>query len=515
MVAVVAIAAIRQSHDPIGIEMQTNRTAYDALEARFREIGLLKSIVGTLNWDRYALLGTNSSDSRAEQLGVLEGVLKERLLDPAVFINLERASTEQLLNWQSANLREMKREVAHAKAIPASLNLEWVRATTACELVWREAKKTRNIALAVGELKRVIEKTQMIAQCKAKELGKSPYEALLDQFEPGMELGTLRKTIAGFKTWLPRLANAAQARPQMTPMPRVEVERQRNVVPTVLTDIGFDLSRGVIAESAQPCFSDDTPDDVRITLKYERDRPMSALLGGLHESGHSFYERQVPQIWRYQPIGRPRSGGLQESQALIWECHVGSTKGFRQWIAPKLQASFGWTLNADDLLQCWSGTALQNDRLDSGELGYLLHLLLRCELEIDLIEGNLSVDDLPAAWDEASERWLCVPRSPHSHGMLADIHWYRGLFGYFPSYLIGAMAAAQLMSSARQELPEMEEDFCNGKFKTFLGWLEKNVHKQASSMTADDIIKGSTGRSLDDTDLRIHLQNRHLKEPAE
>jgi carboxypeptidase Taq len=488
--------------------------AYATLQARFRELGLLRSVIGTLEWDRYAHLAEGSADARGEQLALLECLASDRLAAPDMPELLARAAQEPLAPLHAANLHEMRRDHLHASAVPPALTAAWTRATSACERAWRVARATHDLAPVLPRLHEVVLLTREVASAKAQALGTLPYEALLDRWEPGLRLPALLALVDEWRTALPPIAAvAARAAPQK-PLPAVSVDRQRASVPALLERIGFDRQHGLMAESAQPCFSDDTPDDVRITLRYDAQRPLDGLRGGLHETGHSFYERQVPAAWRYQPLGRPRSGGLQESQALLWEVHVGGSLAFRHWLAPQLQAAFGWALTANDLAAAWAGNDLRRDRLDSGEVGYLLHLLLRTELEEKLIDGRLAVADLPEAWLGATQRWLGCAPAADALGCLADIHWYRGLFGYFPSYLIGAAAAAHLMEAAYRALPDLDADLAAGRFLPLRDWLRVHVHEAGSSCAASEIIHLATGQAASGAALVRHLRRRHTPQLA-
>lgn len=485
-------------------------SAYRELESRFRELGILRSVIGTLQWDSYAWLAPGSATARSEQLVLLERLTRDRYMSPDMTDLLARAEREPLNFLQRANLREMRRDHIHVNAVEPSLTAAWMRASAVCERAWRAAREQRDPTVVLPSLTTVVGLTREIAGAKAQALESSPYEALLDRWEPDLRQPTLRGWMDEWRTTLPQIAASVSPEADAIHLPSVPVEMQRGVVPKLLRDVGFDVHHGLIAESDQPCFSDDTPDDVRITVRYAAHRPLDALRGGLHETGHSFYERQVPAAWRYQPLGRPRSGGLQESQALLWEVHVGGSDGFRRWLAPQLQTAFGWTLNADDLASAWQGNDLGRDRLDSGELGYLLHLLLRTELEMKLIAGEIEVKDLGEAWTDATHRWLGRPARPEALGLLADIHWFRGLFGYFPSYLIGAAAAAQLMEAARRAMPALDSDLAVGEFLPLREWLRVQLHEAGSSCDAATLIARATGQLLSGAALVRHLHRRHV-----
>lgn len=489
--------------------------AYAALEALMREAGLLRAVCGTLEWDRYAWLPSAASASRAEQLALLQRLVADRVGAPETAELIRQADGEALSPAQRLNLREIRRDHALATAVPADLAAALVRASNRCERAWREARDRRDFDAVAPALAEVVALTRESAVVQAGALGLDlAYDALLERWEPGLRQPALTRLVAGVADLArPLVAAVASRRAQVAAAPGpVDVARQRAFMPRFLAAIGYTPDLGLAAESAQPCFSDDTPDDVRITVRYDVNRPLAALRGALHECGHALYERQVPASWRYQPLGRPRSGGLQESQALIWEVHVGGTQAFLDWLAPKLSEAWGQQVTAAALAPDWRFADLSRDRHDSGELGYLLHLGLRCELEPLLLEGGLAVDDLPDAWAEAAARWLGTRPAADARGVLADIHWYRGLFGYFPSYLSGAAAAAQLMDAARIALPSLDADLCNGRFEPLVDWLDSTVHSWGSQLSTEELITRATGHPPGIQALARHLQRRHIDE---
>jgi carboxypeptidase Taq len=485
-------------------------SAYAQLEASFREIGVARSIIGTLNWDRYAMMPGGSTRLRGEQLALLERWTGARLTDANLDRLLSEAVTEPLTGAQRANIREMLRERSRSCSLSTSLADALTRAGLACEARWREAREHNDFARVRGAFHELLQLTREAAAQQADALAIPPYDALLERHEPGLSGDDLNALIEGMMSWLPSMAQQIPTRASSR-TPDVPLALQRDTLPKLLIAIGFDVDHGLIAESLQPCFSDDTPDDVRITLAYDVEQPLATLQGALHEMGHSFYERQCAPCWRYQPAGRPRSGGMQESQALVWEQHVAASPGFVQWLSPHLERRFGWTVGPSEIASAWHVHDLTKGRFDSGEIGYLLHVILRIHVEQRLVIGNLSARDLPEAWEAAEHQFLGRTSSKPAVACLADIHWYRGLFGYFPSYLTGATMAAQLMNAAHRARPNLDDEFARGEFAPLIEWLNCKVHQHGSLKSSDEILRGATGQSLSDKALRMHLHKRYLE----
>ena len=355
------------------------------------------------------------------------------------------------------------------------------------------------------------------AAAKAEALSLSPYDALLDQYEPGGRAADIDRLFADLAGFLPALL-AEILDKQGSPPPALSGSfpqaTQEALCRQIMQAVGFDFNHGRLDSSAHP-FCGGTPDDVRITTRYDESDPSRALMGILHETGHGLYERGLPSEWAGQPVGLARGMSLHESQSLLTEMLACRSGAFFEFAAPLIRAAF--KADADD--PAWSPEAFRRRatrvtpsfiRVDADEVTYPAHVILRYRLERAMIAGDLAIDDLPGAWNEGFKELVGLEVPNDSLGCMQDIHWYDGAFGYFPTYTLGAMTAAQLYESALVAVPHIPERVRHGDFTPLLGWLRENVHRKASSRSTSEIITEATGRLLDTDAFRRHLTARYL-----
>lgn len=292
------------------------------------------------------------------------------------------------------------------------------------------------------------------------------------------------------------------------------VERQRELGLEIMKTLGFDFDHGRLDVSHHP-FCGGVPDDVRITTRYQTSTFVTSLMGVVHETGHAMYEQGLPVDWRSQPVGRALSAGTHESQSLLMEMQAGRTKEFLEYLAPVAREMFG----ADDMNPAWSVDNLHKlytrvqpgfIRVDADEVTYPLHIILRYEIEKQLIEGKLEVQHIPEIWDEKMQQYLNLStKGNYADGCLQDVHWSAGLFGYFPTYTLGAMTAAQLFSSARDQVPELLNEIGSGNFAPLLAWLRENIHAKGKFLNFNELMSAATGCELDVDYFKSHLKNRY------
>ncbi len=492
-------------------------TAYQTLSDRFRRIGLLNDAGAILSWDGAAMMQPGSAAARAEVDAALAITIHERLTAPDMGEWFDRVDPKPLDAWQQANLAGMRRLWLHATAVPADLVEALSKAASASEHRWRIARKENDFKGLQPLLEEVLRLTREVARVKAAAFGCSPYDALLDQYEPGGSSARVKGLFDELKTFLPGLiagALEAQARrpAPLQPTGPFPIEAQRALGQSMMQALGFDFSRGRLDISAHP-FCGGTPDDQRLTTRYFETDFARALMGTLHETGHALYEAGLPPEWRQQPVGSARGMSLHESQSLFVEMQISRSLAFQRFAAPKIRAAFGvdgpeWT--PENLLALGTRVTRGFIRVDADECTYPAHVLLRTELEQAMIAGDLEIADLPGAWDEGMRALLGVTPPNHHDGCLQDIHWPSGAFGYFPTYTMGAMTAAQLRVSLDQVMPDLDAKVEAGDFQPIVAWLKANVHSLASSLSADEILTKATGRPLDVTAYRRHLERRYL-----
>ena len=435
------------------------------------------------------------------------------LTDPALPAWLDAAEQEALDPWQSANLREMRRDWRHAAAVPSALVEKLSKASSACEMIWRQARPADDFARVADTLAQLVGLVRELAEIKSQALGVGRYDALLDQYEPDGRVAEIEPLFADLAAFLPGFVAEAldrQLPPPPLPAGPFDPAQQKALGVEMMQMLGFDFAHGRLDESAHP-FCGGTPDDVRITTRYESDNFLSSLFGVIHETGHALYEQGLPAVWRYQPVGRARGMSLHESQSLLMEMQACRSRGFFRLIAPRLADRFGGDWDGDALFDATMRVRPDFIRVEADEATYPAHVILRFRLERQLIDGSLAVTDLPSAWNEGMRELLGIVPPGDRQGCLQDIHWYDGAFGYFPTYSLGAMTAAQLFDAAGRALPELDQSIAAGDFAPLLGWLRREVHGRAALLDGKALLVAATGRPLDAEIFKAHLRRRYLR----
>jgi carboxypeptidase Taq len=492
-------------------------SAYQTLEARFRRAALVEEAAGFLHWDASVMMPEGSAASRAEQIAALQVIAHELLSAPDMAELLDAAAGDATLDvWRAANLREMRRRWIHATALDADLVAARTRANSACEMAWRQARPKSDFDAVLPFLEEVLRLTLEAGQAKADRLGTSVYDALLDQFEPdgrAAEIDPVFDDLAGF---LPGFVDAAiERQAEHPPLPLdgpFPVDKQRALGLRIMQAIGFDFTKGRLDESLHP-FTGGTPDDLRITTRFADAEFLSALMAVIHETGHALYEAQLPAAWRHQPVGEARGMVVHESQSLLLEMQACRSREYLTFAAPLMRRAFGsdgpaWQV--DNLFRLSTAVARGLVRVDADEATYPAHVILRYRLERAIVAGDLALADLPGAWDDGMAALLGVRPPEDRLGCLQDIHWYDGAWGYFPTYTLGAMAAAQLFDAARAADARIVPSIAHGDFRPLLAWLGENVHGKGSLLSTRELLTAATGGPLDPAVFKAHLKRRYL-----
>jgi carboxypeptidase Taq len=493
--------------------------AYAKLETRFQRLGALGEAAGFLNWDLAVVMPPASGEARGHQLAALEVTRHELLLEPRVaeWLDEAEAANQGLDDWQRANLLEMRRLHRQASALDARLVEALAHARQRCEALWREARPRADFTLVQESLAELLALLREAAAAKAAVLGVTPYEALLADYESGFSAERIATLLGELERELPAVLNAVLERqrreePALAPPGPFPAAAQESLGRRLMVLLGFDFTRGRLDRSLHP-FSGGTPDDLRITTRYEEEDFSRALMGVLHETGHALYEAGLPARWRRQPVGEARGMALHESQSLLIEMQAGRSPAFLGFLAPLAAAAFAragpaWT--AGNFRRLFHRVAPGFIRVDADEVTYPLHVILRWRLEQALLSGELAVAELPGAWNDAMAALLGV-RPPNDRlGCLQDIHWYDGVLGYFPTYTLGALAAAQFFTAAEAAQPAIPQALARGDFRPLLAWLRQQVHARASSAQSDEIVAAATGRPLGTQAFLAHLKSRYL-----
>jgi carboxypeptidase Taq len=492
---------------------------YHTLEERFARISSIEDSIGILQWDAETMMPQGAADSRSDQLATLKGIAHELLTARATSDLLDGANqdSDSLDDWQRANLREMRRIFLHAAAVPADLVEASSRAVSRAEMVWRDARQNGDFALLLPHLSQVLALQQQIGQAKGQALELSPYDALLDSYDPGLRQATIDPLFSELGAELPGLIEEAQERQKELPAIQplngpFPVDDQRRIGEQLMKAVGFDFTRGRLDVSLHP-FCGGSTGDVRITTRYSETNFMSALMGVLHETGHALYEQGRPEKWRRQPVGLARGMSMHESQSLLIEMQACRSWEFVSYLASIVQEAFqgeGAAWNPENLHRILTKVEPGFIRVDADEITYPAHILVRYKLEKALIAGDLQIQDLPSAFDEAVKQHLGLTVSNDSLGCLQDIHWPSGAWGYFPTYTLGAMTAAQLFRAACQADADILPGLSKGDFAPLRAWLRANVHAKGSLITTDQLLVAATERPLTAEVFRTHLRERYL-----
>jgi carboxypeptidase Taq len=491
------------------------------LEQEFRRLHAFRGALSLLRWDAAVMMPRGSADVRGEQLAALETEHHALLTTPKVARLLERAEAgaSQLEDWPRANLREMRRQRDHAIATPPSLISRLAKATARAEVFWVEAKKANDFKLLAPHLEEVVhlvrDKAALLGQARAL----APYDALVDEFTPGISTADIDTIFKALSRRLPSLINQAiEVQAAHAPMQlsgKFSVARQRSLALDVLKALGFPFDRGRLDESEHP-FTEGVPGDIRVTTRFDLSDPFSGLLGAVHETGHAMYDLGLPLKWRDQPVGRDRGLALEESQSLLFEMNLCRSRPFVKYLRPLLEKYLqvsGPEWQEANLYRLLIRVRRSCIRMDADELTYPVHIMLRYELEKKILEGSLPVADLPEAWNANLEQRLSIRPPNDVEGCLQDIHWAVGHFGYFPSYALGAVIAGQLHEAMRAAHPALDEEIASGQFGGVMDWLRDNVHGIGARLPIQELIKQATGKPLTAAAYLRYLESKYLEVP--
>jgi carboxypeptidase Taq len=492
---------------------------YKQLEQEFKRLHAFRGALSLLRWDAAVMMPRGSADVRGEQLAALETEYHALLTAPRIIRLLDRAqaNTQGLADWQVANLREMRRQRDHAIATPVTLVARLTKAASRAESRWLEARSQGKFESFAPHLEEVVHLVRDKAALLGQALNLAPYDALVDEFSPGITTADIDAMFKALSRRLPSLTREAIALQEgRAPLPlagKFPAGKQRALTVEVMKAVGFPFDRGRLDESEQP-FTEGVPGDIRVTTRFVPEDVFSGLLGALHETGHAMYDLGLPQDWREQPVGRDRGMALEESQSLLIEMMVCRSRPFVRYVQPLLLKHFGVAGPEWDVENLYGHlTRVQRGviRVDADELTYPLHIMLRYELEKQLLSGELAVRDLAEAWNAGIESRLGIRPANDLEGCLQDIHWAVGSFGYFPSYALGAVIAAQLYESLRAEVATLDEQLASGEFAGLFGWLRTQVHGLGAKVPVQELLKSATGKPLSATSFIRYVEAKYLE----
>ena len=484
----------------------------DLLKKTLGQIHHLRDAAAVLSWDQETYMPPGGGAIRAEQLATLQTLAHDQFVSTetesllAFFLDVTTGTlhpdhTSTLDESSQALLRETWRDFSHAKKLPSAFVNQLERECSLAQQVWAEARKTNDFQLFLPNLQRLVK----LKRQEAEYLGykDSPYNALLDTYEPGSTVAQLRPLFATLRTALIRLLDCIRESP-VQPKAHLLTQsydktQQVDFGRLVLKHMGYDFQRGRLDLSAHPFTTSFHPTDVRVTSRvFETDLP-SCLFSCIHEGGHGLYEQGLPAKNYGTPLGEALSLGIHESQSRLWENCVGRSRAFWGYFYPKLQEVFPAQLGevpAEEFYLAINRVTPSLIRVEADELTYNLHIMVRFEIELDLIEGRLEVEDLPEVWNAKVQEYLGIVPPSDAEGVLQDVHWSFGAFGYFPTYTLGNLYAAMLFRQAQKDLPGLDQSISQGDLIPLKGWLNDRVHRWGRQYTSAELLQRVTGKSL-------------------
>jgi carboxypeptidase Taq len=466
--------------------------AIDSLRDRLAELCDLSALQMLAEWDQLVMMPSQGGAGRAQQLGTLARITHERATGAQVGEWLSQLDGVELADLDADLVRLARRDWERASRVPADLAVELARASAEGQEAWQQARASDDFEAFASALRRNVELARSYGQCVAQE-GQRPYDALLHDYDFGLSSADLRPLFDALTRALPPLMERASVLSPPRPM-SAPVAAQKAAVERVLGSIGVEPSSWRVDVSAHPFTTWMGRRDTRLTTRYS-DGDVESLLSSLHEYGHALYERQVDEALVRTNLGTGTSMSVHESQSKLWENHVARSPAFAEVLSAELGAA-GFEVGPQDLHATLVGVQPSLVRVSADPLTYPLHIVMRFELEHALIEGDLAVVDLPGAWRDAVKRLLGLQVPSDALGCLQDIHWGAGSFGYFPSYALGCLIAAQLWEAMEAQIGPREEDLRRGEVGEIQQWLGERVHRFGRRLDTIPLVAQATGSGL-------------------
>jgi carboxypeptidase Taq len=489
------------------------------------EIQRINSAASVLSWDQETYMPAGGGQARAEQIAVLQGLAHQKLVSPDIEHLLSEwidPATGQALEqpgdlWDEPSrslLREVWRDFSRARKLPSDFVVALSRECSLAQQVWAQAKEQNKFSHFLPNLWTVLS----LKREEARYLGykDSPYDALLDVYEPGSTIAALKPVFARLKARLvPLLKRITQSRVRIDDgilRRSYDHGRQLEFGRLVLTAMGYDFDRGRLDLSAHPFTTSFHPTDVRVTTRVYEHELQSCLFSCIHEGGHGLYDQGLDQRYYGTPLGDSVSLGIHESQSRLWENCVGRSRAFWRFFYPILQQTFPDQLrnvNAEHFYAAINAVKPSFIRVEADELTYNLHVMLRFEIEQDLIEGKTQPEDLPAIWNRKMEEYLGIVPPTDTEGVLQDVHWSFGAFGYFPTYTLGNLYSIQFFEQARIEIPHLDDEIGAGQLTPLRRWLEQKIHRWGRMFTPDHLARRVTGSSINPEPFLTYIEKKY------
>lgn len=491
--------------------------AYETLKAHMQEHWMLWSARFLAEWDQETYMPPGGAQARAKMLGILARLTHEMFTDPRVNDWLSECESSDFVKgetMEAANIRELRRQYDRKLKLPKAFVEEEAELTSRAQQVWTKARKKSEFSMFAPYLEKIL----LIQQKKADFIGyeTEAYDALMDEFEPGATAVEVENIFSGL---LPELVSLnarlrdAPRRPDIGIIKRpYDIEKQRIFSEIVVSALGYDFNEGRIDEVTHPFCTSFGPGDHRICTRYYPEDIAEGLTGAMHEAGHALYDMGLNREEYGLPCGDATSLSIHESQSRMWENQVGRSQGFWEYFFPQAQRVFRDSLRdvaLEEFYRAMNYSAPSFIRVEADEATYNLHIMLRFEIEREMMRGNLKVADIPGEWNKRFKDYFGIEVDKDSNGCLQDVHWSIGCIGYFPTYCLGNLYAAQFYAKINEELPTLESDFARGDFSGLLKWLRENIHIHGSRYRSSDLCRKVTGRALSHQPLIDYLTAKY------
>ncbi|EGU41288.1 thermostable carboxypeptidase 1 [Vibrio ichthyoenteri ATCC 700023] len=494
-------------------------SAFEKLVSHSQKIAHFNHLAAICGWDQASMMPSGGNQARSEAMAELSVHVHSLHTQPQLADWFAQAEQETLSSEQNASLRELKRQWQQANLLPEKLVQAKSLAGSKCEHAWRAQRSQNDWSGFEKNWAEVVALSQEEAQIRADANGLTPYDAMLDIYEPGTTSASLDTLFSDVKSWLPDLIDQVIEKQShesiIEPSGQFSTERQKALGLEVMKLLQFDFEHGRLDESVHP-FCGGVPSDVRITTRYDHNEFVQSLMGIVHETGHARYEQGLPKALAGTPAGEARSMGIHESQSLFFEMQVGRSDAFIEHLAHLAGKHFAHSdtelFSKHNFQKLYTRVKKDFIRVDADELTYPAHVILRYEIERDLINGNIKHTDVPELWNLKMQQNLGLStEGNYKNGCMQDIHWTDGAFGYFPSYTLGAMYAAQYMAVMKNTV-DVDDAIRSGDLSPIFTWLSDNIWSKGSLLTTDELVKQATGETLNAAHFKQHLMSRYLKD---
>jgi carboxypeptidase Taq len=482
---------------------------YDRLSELYR-LGCIGSLMG---WDQQTYMPVKAAEARASQNEYIASAMHQKATDPRFLDAVDElaASMDQLSSDDQVNVREMKRELDKERKLPPEFVAELAEVTSLGFDVWAQARPKNDFEAVKPYLEKIFELNRR--RCDLVGYEEHPYDALLDIYEPGSKTSTIKPLLVDLGEQLSEIIPSITEKfgGQTGAKGHYEQKSQYELVRKISGSLGFDFESGRLDTALHPFMTSLGPNDFRITTRYDESNYMGCLYSVIHETGHALYELGLPKEWAGTPMGSAVSLGIHESQSRLWENQVGRSREFCSYLSGVIGEFFPQaSTDPEALWKDVNRVAPSLIRTEADEVTYSQHVVIRMLLEEEIITGNLSITDLPGAWNDLYEKYLGLRPSDYKNGVMQDMHWYTGAVGYFPTYALGNLYNAMMMVTAKVALPDLSDQIKRGEFAPLLAWLRENVHRYGMRYKGPELVKIITGQDLSAGPFVAYLKNKFL-----